>query len=89
MVTGNIVLFGRYFRLVPRPVMTIAVVAGILDITGSVARSARLKLDGWMRRSCSAHFILQLPFCLPAFFCASTSAVSERSAWSPRWWRCP
>jgi uncharacterized membrane protein len=36
MVTGNIVLFGRYFRAVPAPVLTIAVVAGILDITGSV-----------------------------------------------------
>jgi uncharacterized membrane protein len=35
-VTGSIVLFGRYFRPVPGPVLTIAVVAGILDITGSV-----------------------------------------------------
>jgi uncharacterized membrane protein len=48
MVTGNIVLFGRYFRPVPTPVMTIAVVAGILDITGSVVfiRAAQIgRLD--------------------------------------------
>jgi len=48
MVTGNIVLFGRYFRPVPAPVMTIAVVAGILDITGSVVfiRAAQIgRLD--------------------------------------------
>jgi drug/metabolite transporter (DMT)-like permease len=35
LVTGTIVLFGRYFRAVPAPVLAIAVTAGILDITGS------------------------------------------------------
>jgi uncharacterized membrane protein len=48
MVTGNIVLFGKYFRLLPAPVLTMAVVAGILDITGSVVfiRAAQIgRLD--------------------------------------------
>jgi len=36
LVTAAIVLFGRYLRAVPAPVLRIAVVAGILDITGSV-----------------------------------------------------
>ena len=35
LVTGSIVLFGRHLRAVPTPVLGIAVVAGILDITGS------------------------------------------------------
>jgi len=35
LVTGFIVLFGRHFRAVPAPVLGIAVVAGILDITGT------------------------------------------------------
>ena len=35
LVTGSIVLFGRYFRVVSTPVLAIAVIAGILDITGS------------------------------------------------------
>jgi len=35
LVTGTIVLFGRYLRTVPAPVLAIAVVAGILDSTGS------------------------------------------------------
>jgi len=35
LVTGAIVLFGRYLRAVPTPVVAIAIVAGILDITGS------------------------------------------------------
>jgi uncharacterized membrane protein len=35
VVTGTFVLFGRYLRAVPAPVLGIAVVAGILDITGS------------------------------------------------------
>ncbi len=35
MVTGAFVLFGRHLRAVPAPVLGIAVVAGILDITGS------------------------------------------------------
>jgi drug/metabolite transporter (DMT)-like permease len=48
LVTGNIVLFGRYLRAVPAPVMAIAVVAGILDITGSIVfiRAAQIgRLD--------------------------------------------
>ena len=36
LVTGTIVLFGRHLRAVPAPVLGIAVVAGILDITGTV-----------------------------------------------------
>ncbi|MFI5102305.1 MAG: EamA family transporter [Terriglobales bacterium] len=35
LVTGAFVLFGKHFRAVPTPVLGIAVVAGILDITGS------------------------------------------------------
>jgi drug/metabolite transporter (DMT)-like permease len=35
LVTGAFVLFGRHLRSVPAPVVGIAVVAGILDITGS------------------------------------------------------
>jgi drug/metabolite transporter (DMT)-like permease len=35
LVTGAIVLFGRHLRAVAAPVLGIAVVAGILDITGS------------------------------------------------------
>jgi uncharacterized membrane protein len=35
LVTGAIVLFGRYLRTVAAPVLGIALVAGILDITGS------------------------------------------------------
>ncbi len=35
LVTGTIVLSGRYLRTVPAPVFAIAVVAGILDSTGS------------------------------------------------------
>jgi uncharacterized membrane protein len=35
LVTGFIVLFGRHLRAVPAPVLGIAVVAGILDITGT------------------------------------------------------
>ncbi len=35
VVTGAFVLFGRHLRAVPAPVVGIAVVAGILDITGS------------------------------------------------------
>ena len=36
LVTAAIVLFGRHLHVVPAPVLAIAVVAGILDITGSV-----------------------------------------------------
>jgi drug/metabolite transporter (DMT)-like permease len=36
LVTACIVLFGRHLRAVPLPVLAIAVVGGILDITGSV-----------------------------------------------------
>jgi drug/metabolite transporter (DMT)-like permease len=35
VVTGAFVLFGRHLRAVPAPVLGIAVVAGILDVTGS------------------------------------------------------
>jgi drug/metabolite transporter (DMT)-like permease len=35
LVTGAIVLFGRYLRAVAAPVLGIALVAGILDITGT------------------------------------------------------
>src|SRR6266404_4125220 len=48
LVTGVIVLFGRYLRAVPAPVLGIAVVAGILDITGSAVfiRAAQIgRLD--------------------------------------------
>ena len=48
LVTGAIVLFGRYLRTVPAPVLAIAVVAGILDITGSAVfiRAAQIgRLD--------------------------------------------
>lgn len=47
-VTGSIVLFGRYFRAVPAPVWAIAIVAGILDVAGSVVfiRAAQIgRLD--------------------------------------------
>ena len=37
LITGSIVLFGRSLRAVPAPVLAIALVAGILDIAGSVA----------------------------------------------------
>jgi uncharacterized membrane protein len=37
LVTGVIVLFGRHLRAVPAPVLAIAMVAGVLDITGSAA----------------------------------------------------
>jgi uncharacterized membrane protein len=48
LVTGSIVLFGGYVRAVPAPVLTIALLAGILDITGSVVfiRAAQIgRLD--------------------------------------------
>jgi uncharacterized membrane protein len=48
LVTGAIVLFGRHLRTIPAPVLAIAVVAGILDITGSVVfiRAAQIgRLD--------------------------------------------
>jgi drug/metabolite transporter (DMT)-like permease len=35
VVTGAFVLFGRHLRIVPVPILGIAVAAGILDITGS------------------------------------------------------
>lgn len=35
LVTGSIVLFGRYVRAVPMPVLAIALLAGIFDVTGS------------------------------------------------------
>jgi len=35
LITGGIVLFGRYLRAVPAPVLALAVLAGMLDITGS------------------------------------------------------
>jgi drug/metabolite transporter (DMT)-like permease len=48
VVTGAFVLFGRHLRAVPAPVLGIAVVAGILDITGSTVfiRAAQIgRLD--------------------------------------------
>jgi len=48
LVTGAFVLFGRHLRTVPTPVLGIAVVAGILDITGSAVfiRAAQIgRLD--------------------------------------------
>jgi uncharacterized membrane protein len=48
LVTAAIVLFGRHLRAVPLPVLAIAVVAGILDITGSIVfiRAAQIgRLD--------------------------------------------
>ena len=48
LVTGAIVLFGRHLRAVAAPVLGIAVVAGILDITGSTVfiRAAQIgRLD--------------------------------------------
>jgi len=36
LITGALVLFGRHLRPLPMPVLAVAVVAGILDITGSV-----------------------------------------------------
>jgi drug/metabolite transporter (DMT)-like permease len=47
-VTAGVVLFGRYLRAVPGPVLGIAIAAGILDITGSAVfvRAAQLgRLD--------------------------------------------
>ncbi|MFY9647124.1 MAG: DMT family transporter [Terriglobales bacterium] len=37
LITSAIVLFGRHVRVVPMPVLSIALVAGLLDVTGSVA----------------------------------------------------
>lgn len=37
LTTAGVVVFGRHLRKMPAPVLTIAVVAGILDISGSVA----------------------------------------------------
>ncbi len=48
LVTGSIVLFGRHLRAVAAPVLGIAMVAGILDITGSTVfiRAAQIgRLD--------------------------------------------
>lgn len=48
LITGGIVFFGRHLHPVPAPILTIAVIAGILDISGSVAfiRAAQLgRLD--------------------------------------------
>jgi drug/metabolite transporter (DMT)-like permease len=48
LITGSLVLFGRHLRVVPTPVLAIAVVAGVLDIGGSVAfiRAAQIgRLD--------------------------------------------
>jgi drug/metabolite transporter (DMT)-like permease len=48
LVTGSLVLFGRHLRAVPAPILGIAVAAGILDISGSVAfiRAAQIgRLD--------------------------------------------
>jgi uncharacterized membrane protein len=48
LVTGAVVLFGRYLRAVAVPVLAIAVAAGILDITGSAVfiRAAQIgRLD--------------------------------------------
>ncbi|HKB97150.1 MAG TPA: DMT family transporter [Terriglobales bacterium] len=48
LVTSAFVLFGRHLRTVPTPVLGIAVVAGILDITGSAVfiRAAQIgRLD--------------------------------------------
>ena len=48
LVTASIVVFKRQLRAVPMPVLTIAVVAGILDITGSIVfiRAAQIgRLD--------------------------------------------
>ena len=48
LVTGAIVLFGKHLGRVPASVMAIAIVAGILDISGSVAyvRAAQIgRLD--------------------------------------------
>jgi uncharacterized membrane protein len=48
LVTGSIVLFGRHLRAVAAPVLGIAMVAGILDITGSIVfiRAAQIgRLD--------------------------------------------
>jgi len=48
LVTGAFVLFGRHLRAVPLPVLAIAVVAGIHDITGSIVfiRAAQIgRLD--------------------------------------------
>ncbi len=48
LVTGAFVLFGRHVRAVPMPVLAIAMVAGILDITGSTVfiRAAQIgRLD--------------------------------------------
>jgi drug/metabolite transporter (DMT)-like permease len=47
-VTAGVVLFGRYLRAVPGPVLGIAIAAGVLDITGSAVfvRAAQLgRLD--------------------------------------------
>jgi drug/metabolite transporter (DMT)-like permease len=35
LITGTIVLFGGFLRAVPRPVLAMALVAGVLDVTGS------------------------------------------------------
>jgi drug/metabolite transporter (DMT)-like permease len=48
LVTGTFVLLGRHLRVVPAPVLGLAVVAGILDITGSTVfiRAAQIgRLD--------------------------------------------
>ena len=89
LVTGAIVLFGRHLRAVAAPVLGIALVAGILDITGSaVFIRAAVKSDAWTTRSCSVRSIPPSPFCWRASFCTSTSAAPVPSACSLRWRRC-
>ncbi len=82
LVTASIVLFGRQIRAIPMPVLAIAVVAGIFDITGSVGLHPRVrKSDAWTMRSCSVHSIPRLRLCWLASFCTSTSAARVPSAW--------
>jgi len=77
-VTSIIVLFGRHLRTVAAPVLLIAVIAGILDVTGTAVfvRASQIgRLDNAVVLSSLYPAITVL---WRAFFCVSISAARER-----------